>query len=271
MIITMPNVVHIPGPTVNMPDWDTLFGLHNRDTVDVVARFRFFHENSGLPVMWPSGLPHEDVILKAGLAFAATLIPGNGFVAPPQNFVGRATIECLKQMPFGGPVSADLVTGWSMWSGENWDNVSPSIEGYMLRPNNSQTMLHPNVPASKWLFPYVIPNYENADHPGPKAYRTGINVQNISAHPTAVVFRYVINQCYGQMGQAWTWSRSIPAGHGIRFHLDEDLFPLGYPSSLNSEGHLEMSTPEPTLLLPTAIIATRDYVFSAGQLAQVVG
>lgn len=266
MILRLADVLHLPGASVSFPVWDTLIGLCNKEPQNVNARFKIYREIDGSLVVWPNGQTFFDVTLEPQLAFAATFIPGNGFVNPPQNFAGHATVELTKPTPFG-TISADRVYGWAMISGENWDNSSPSLSSPVIR--SVAQLPDSTMPRRQWILPYVIPNFTNQDHDGPNAYDTGISVQNNSSVEAELLFTYTINQCYAQKGQAWAFHKTVPANGGVRFRLGPELINMGYPTTLNAEGHLDIVSSTPIIADTHAIIATESYQFSAGQQGQI--
>jgi hypothetical protein len=252
-----------PSNGINHPYWDTLFGLLNKETTPVTARFRLW-KDSGEPVVWPdTGLDHSDVVLEPGLGWAASFIPNNGWANPPLDWTGHCLIEPLKSSPFG-LIPADRIYAWAMASGGNWDSKSPSVE-LPVRKNLQA--------ATEWFLAYAIPHYEDANHPGPDAYETGFAVPNFSPQPVTVTITYVVNQNYASKGQRWSFQRSIPANGGLRFSMIEELRRAGYnptnPANRepqpNTEGHIEIISDVAAQLFPHAVIATKNYQFAAGQ------
>jgi hypothetical protein len=255
-MLYLAQVIHLSGTDPQQPVWDTLIGLLNKDTSAVTARLRLYSEADGSLVIWPdTGLDHEDIILKPSSSFAATFIPGNGFANPAQNFHGHATIECFRQGPFG-PIDLTSSTFiWSMVSGGNWDDKQPSA---YVPTRKSLGLL------TDWLLAYAIPNFEDANHSGQNAYATGLSIQNFSNFAVDAKITYTVNQAYAEHGQSWSFKKHIPANGGVRLDMFTELQAVGYPATLNSEGHIEISSPS-AQLYPSAIVATKDYVFSAGE------
>ena len=253
LMISLAQVLHLAGGDVQHPQWDTLIGLLNTNNQAVMARITLYDEDSGAKVMWPkfdgSSAASCDIILKPLAAWAATFIPGNGFnrefgsdCGPPLvDFKGHATIE-----------STLPIKTWSMASGGGWDSAGPSIN----IPIRSEL-----VERSEWAIPYVIPVFEDQNHSGVNAYTTGLSIQNFSNKAVNVTIIYRPNQNYPQWGQSWQFTRRLAPNGGMRTDLQEALrLPMA-----TSEGSLEILSDVPAKLYPSAIIATKNYIFAAGE------
>jgi hypothetical protein len=274
-MIYIANTLHLPDPNAsgllkdgrpktpeNFPLWDTLVSLLNHEQTEVTATVRIWGEQDGSPVTWPAtGLPHHDLILKPDSSFAMTFIPQNPLPNPPANFRGHMTIDTMMNTP-SGPAPAN-VSCWAMASGGNWDSRAPSVEIPVRRILSE---------LNRWVFPYVVPVFEDLNHAGPEAYETGISIQNFSDFPVDVSIKYTVGQTYSSHGQNWAFSDHVPANGGLRFSLMEKLGPAGYNPTdpegtpqFNTEGHLEITSSPAARLFPHVIIATKNYLFSAGQ------
>ena len=143
-----------------------------------------------------------------------------------------------------------------MASGGNWSGKDPSVQIPVRKILPIQ---------SSWVLAYAIPQFDDVNHAGPDAYDTGLSIQNFSAFAVNVTCRYTVNQCYKEAGLSMAFTKAIPANGGVRFSLLQELLLAGYPAGLNSEGHVEITSDVAARLFPTACIATKDYLFSAGQ------
>lgn len=252
MSILLSNVIHISGSDIRYPAWDTLIGLYNHEPFEVITRCYLYRDN-GTVVMWPSGEFYGEVVLKPGSSFAATFIPGNGFANPPQDFYGHGVLEFFRSTPFGLQTTpSTAIYAWSMGSGGNWDSKAPSVEFPVARELVSKT---------SYMVPYTIPHYENAEHSGADAYVTGLSIQNFENFPVVCNVRYTVNQVYAQSGMSWSGNVTVPGNGGWRGHLHELLPGV---MSLNSEGHVLVTCSPGARLFVSGIIATRNYLFTAG-------
>jgi hypothetical protein len=250
-----------PKTGITRPLWDWLVGLLNMETFPITARFRFWHEDTGQPVIWPDGLEYGDVTIQPGRTFAASLIPGNGFAHPPLDWQGHGTIETFQPSPFG-PGDAPHTYCWCMASGGNWSGKDPSFDVPVRKTLPSQ---------SSWVIPYVIPHFDDPNHAGPDSYLTGISIQNFSPWPVNVTVKYVIAQTYATSGQNWLVGKTLLGNGGARFDLGTELRAAGYEPKLidgrvdlNSEGHLEIGSDSAAQLFPSFVVTTSDYLFGSG-------
>lgn len=263
-----PQAVHVFGLTdgyklpitpQNHPLWDTMLTLLNQEDVDVIARWTFWHEQTGQPVVWPeTGLAYQDELLYPHRSWAVSFIPMNGWGRPPQDWMGFGTVEFFRQTPFGlVPLPADAeVYGWILIGAGNFDERSPAIEVPCIRQLE---------PRTEWAIAYAIPHYEDGNHSGPRAYVTGLHFPNFDSVPAELEVRYTVNQRYNERGQSWSFPLRVEPKHAARFDLGERLRAVGYPADLNSEGHVEIVAKAPVRLFPNAAVAIASYVWSAGQ------
>lgn len=250
-MIFLSNCLHVSGEELRYPKWDTLIGIFNGNGFDITARLEIFKDN-GDP------LPLVEFQVEKESSFALTFIPNNGLPNPPQDFFGHAQLSFYEQTAFGPKIIDNDVNiyVWSMMSGLNWDSKAPSVENPCLRFLQNTRF---------YVLPYAIPNYENPDHLGVDGYITGLSIQNFSPYETEIDIHYIVGQAYGNKGTEFSVKEMIPANGGLRKHLHELLPAL---LEFNSEGHVIISCMPSAKLLVSSITATRNYLFSAGQVAQ---
>jgi hypothetical protein len=200
------------------------------------------------------------MVIQSKRCWPTTLMPHNCFDAPPSDFSGHGTIELLRQTPFGeGPLADNAqVFAWAMLSGGNWDSKSPSCGAPVCKGLAAK---------SRWLFPYAIPNFSNLDHAGDDQYDTGVSIQNFSNFPVTITINYVIAQSYGELGQNYSFAKTLPANGGARFSLMQELVKVGYLWTDNSEGYVEMTSDQPAMLYPHLIPTTWNYMWRASEAA----
>jgi hypothetical protein len=272
-MIYLADVLHVPGPDVTHPAWDTLLGLRNKYTSPVTARIRLWNDDGSI-VLWPhfnddGSDDHCDVILQPGLAWAASFIPGNGFTqvkgasaGPPQNFAGRGTIQCFT----GAFDQTSNVLAFVLLANSAWKygcNSQTRKDSYGASPFTRKQL---------WQFAYVIPHLDDLQGATGKVWSTGVAIQNFETFAVPVTLTYTINQCYPEAGTRYAFQFSVPANGGVRFDLltgnqgqnVPGLESVGYPSTLNSEGHIDISLSTPALLYSSLIIASSDYSFTVG-------
>ncbi len=254
-------------PDPNHPVWDTLLALRNTYTSPITARIHL-HKDDGSVVMWPhfndSGSdPYCDVIIQPNRMWAATFIPGNGFsaaegasVGAPQNWQGHMDIEC-----FAGGFNVDsnvlaffllAETGWKYGVG------TPYLKDYGPPPLKSKAL---------WRMTYAIPYFDDTHGDTGKLWSTGMAIANKGTSPVPVLLTYTIGQNYTQAGQPYNISFTVPANGVARFDLLQGnsgqnipgLSAAGYPAGLNSEGHVDMTSPDSSLLEVSSIIAPTSY------------
>src|SRR5262249_7460512 len=153
---------------------DTLIGIANPTAQAVNVRFMFFDDH-GVPQLWGDGRPYRDYILHSQCSMATTLIPDNVFPDPPQAFSGYAILELSNASGSGvaPPLPVYALVGGGGFYPDYWNSFSAMIPVYRS-----------SVPESKrWLFPYLIPYYEDANHAGDHSYRTGMVVTNFTERP----------------------------------------------------------------------------------------
>jgi hypothetical protein len=248
------DVIHKSGVDSLHPEWDTLLAFRNTTSQAVTAHITLHDERSGAGIVCP------DVVLKPGLAWAGTFIPGNGFDAPPQDFQGHATVECLAAGPFG-PI-----------------DQSPSILAFVLIAKGWASGV--NVPTKKDSvttadpllnrFAYAIPYVDDRKGATARLWRTGVSVQNENSRGANCTLTYTIAQTYPEAGQVFSAEFTIPAGHGKRFDMGlgdpaKNVPSLGLPDGLNSEGHVDVQSDVPVLV--HLIVASDDYSFMVGESA----
>src|SRR5207253_7300703 len=117
-------------------------------------------------------------------------IPGNVFRDPPQSFTGYGILE-LTNASGGGetpalPVYAML--GGGGFYPDQWNTLSASVPVYRSSvPERTQ-----------WVFPYLIPYFEDANHFGDLSYRTGMVLTNFSLRPVRLHMTYHVGDVYLQ-------------------------------------------------------------------------
>jgi len=278
-IVVLANVLHWSNPAAvatygpvdgygmaitpqNHPLWDSMITLLNTETFPVVARIMIFNEQTGAKVIWPeSGLDHQDETLQPHRSWAVSFIPGNGWANPPHDFTGFAEVELYRSGYFGlTPLDHANVWAWVLVGAGNFDNRSPAI----------QTPASTYLPKqSKWYFVYAIPRYEDPNHSGADGYMTGLHIPNFDEAAADVTVTYCVNERYAQTGQCWSFEKHIEPKHAARFDLLTEVLAVGYPPNLNSEGDIEITSARPAQLFPNSVIATKSYLFSAGQGFQI--
>jgi hypothetical protein len=257
-----------PGnPDPNHPAWDTLLALRNTYTAPITARIHL-HKDDGSVVMWPhfnnDGFdPYCDVIIQPNRMWAATFIPGNGFTAAesasagaPQNWQGQMDIECLAG---GFNLDSNVLVffllaemGWKYGVGV------PYLKDYAPPPLTSKAL---------WRMAYAIPYFDDTQGDTGKLWSTGMAIANKSSSPVPILLIYTIGQNYPQSGQQYNISVTVPANGVARFDLlrgnsGQNIAGLsanGYPAGLDSEGHVDMTSPESSLLEVSSIIAPISY------------
>jgi hypothetical protein len=240
---------------LNRPQVDTLFGLLNLESFTVIARFKFWDEHTGKPLIWPDTLlDYADIVMPPDSSYSATLIPGNGFAHPPGEFEGHGTVEFFYQNPNPFGIVPLNVYVYSMISGGNWSSKDPSLEGPVLQNIEEKSL---------WIFPYAIPKWTDSNHAGGDAYDTGIAIQNFSDSDATVDIMYQVNQEYPDAGKQYEANGiKVPANGGYRAFLS-DIIP-NLPDI--SEGHLIVISSAPAQLFLSLAICTRNFLFSSGEL-----
>ena len=277
-MIYMADVLHFPGVDVVHPAWDTLIGLRNKAPVPLTARIRLWNEDEGSPVLWPhfadvQSDDHCDVVIQPDSSWAATFIPSNGFTAaegasagPPQNFRGHGTIECFQHTAFGNVDRTSDVLAFVLLANAGWKYGvnSPIRKTYGFSPLAGKQL---------WQFAYAIPLFNDEAGATGKIWETGVSVQNFGSAPANITLKYTVGQTYSEAGQSYRTQFTVPANRGVRFDLLSGnssqnvpgLTAAGYPNTLNSEGHVDISTDSPALVYPSLIIASSDYSFTVGE------
>jgi hypothetical protein len=239
------------------PLFDTLIGIANPTDQAVNVRFSFF-DTLGRPQYWGDGRPHRDYVLQPNRSVATTLIPYNVFPDPPQNFIGYGILE-LNNLSGSGVVPAlpvyALIGGGGFFP-NHWNTFSATVPVYSR-----------NVPArNKWLFPYLIPFFEDVNHFHTAAYRTGMVITNFDEKPVEILLTYRVSDFYPRAGEVVSFMRTIPARQSIILDLYDELLKGGYRESMNSEGWLQVESRLPAMIVPYLLHANRSYdQFSAGQ------
>jgi len=277
-MIYVADMLHLPGIDALHPAWDTLIGLRNKASAPLTARIRLWNEDDGSSVPWPhfadaNSDDHCDVVIQPNSSWAATFIPGNGFTAPqgasagsPQNFRGHGTIECFQATPFGNVDRTSDVLAFVLLANSGWKYGvnSPVRKTYGFSALDGKQL---------WQFAYAIPHFDDAAGATGKIWETGVSVQNFGTAPANVTLKYTVGQTYPQAGQSYMTRFTLSANGGVRFDMlkgnpDQHvpgLTAAGYPDTLNSEGHIDMSTDSPALLYPSLIIASTDFSFTVGE------
>src|SRR6266446_153614 len=241
--------------------------LRNLRPQTVTVRLKILDEGGNL-VLWPeTRLDHHEFELEPEMSFAASFLPGNQFSSnPPQDFKGHALLECWQRGPFGDiDVSGDVLV-WALAAFNQW-KYGVNLPGY--RPGQD------SFPRARtlWQWVYAIPYYDDLQGATRALWQTGVTIQNYESRQARVKLSYTIGQTYQEAGKMFEFPIEIPPAGGVRFDLLRGnpgqnvpgLLQAGYPPDLNSEGHIDMVTDSPILLLPSLIIANQDYSFMVGE------
>ncbi len=214
-------VVHQDSPVPSQPIWDTLIGICNPYKVPVDVTIRFY-DMTGAEV---ANSPVE-FTLDPGQGVANTLIVGNCWPAPPQNFSGWATIEFSTNI--GGfrapapelPVFACLGGGGPSPYNPvgNWNSGSPEVRLFGASQKSEG-------PGKRWVFPYAIPYFRDpVMHAGIYEYRSGWSAINKEISDATLDLTYTVDEVYANAGEKLTCQVTIPAGQAKAWQLHE-LFP----------------------------------------------
>jgi hypothetical protein len=215
-------------------------------------------------VPWDDGANYRDVVVKANSSWAATFLPNNGFGAnPPRDFQGHGTIECFSGGPFGNiDRTADVLA--FVLVAQKW------AYGVGVPVKKDVAEAHSRFePQQNWQGAYVIPRFDDTNGATARQWVTGVSIQNFDAQPVSLTVKYTVGQTYAEHDQKWSVHFTLGAGCGARFDLATGnpgagipgLFSAGYPSDLNSEGHLDITADRQALLYPSMIVASSDYSF----------
>ncbi len=261
-MIYLANILHLSGPDITHPAWDTMLVLRNIAILDVTARLKIWNEDDGTLVKWNQGTEdYCDVILKAGRTWAASFLPGNGFGDnPPHDFRGHGTIECIQTTPFGHYDATKDVMPFVLLSSRGWKYgvQSPTCN---------------EIGRSVWRFPYAIPFFDDSQGATSAVWGMGISVQNFGDQRVGARLRYTVAQTYAETGKSWEIPFTVGPNCGLRFDLLNGnsaqsvpgLLSVGYTAGLNSEGHVDITSDVPAALYPSMIIANQDYSFTVGE------
>jgi hypothetical protein len=208
-------VVHQDSPVPGQPIWDTLIGIFNPYKVPVDITIRFYD-------MTGREVPNSPIVftLNPGCGVANTLIAGNTWATPPQNFAGWATIEFGGLGAPGLPVFACLGGGGHSPYNPvgNWNSGSPEVRLFGASQKSEG-------PGKRWVFPYAIPYFRDpAMHAGIYEYRSGWSVINKESTDVTLDLTYTVDEYYPNAGQKLTCQVTIPAGQAKAWQLHE-LFP----------------------------------------------
>jgi hypothetical protein len=255
------------------PIFDTLISVGNPTQSAVNVSFRFFRKD-GSALKWGNGDDERVYQLQAQRSLATTLIPGNIFPDPPQDFIGYGILETRRLSPIH-PGRLDLpvyaMLGGGGFYPDHWNLFSANVPVFTDEPGRADRL----VPRSQWSFPYVIPFFEDLNHSKERSYRTGMVFTNFGTTSSWLHFRYVVGDMYPSVGEEYRFSLRIES----RTSIVEDLYSLlsshDYPPKMNSEGWIEITSRQgaqpaspvlPILGAPYLLHANRDYsLFSAGQ------
>src|SRR5690349_10720400 len=78
--------------------------------------------NSPGPLSDGTSADYCDVVIQPGLMWAASFLPGNGLVLPPQDWQGAATIDCRRITPFGAEDANSDVLAFFLLAFNAWHN-----------------------------------------------------------------------------------------------------------------------------------------------------
>lgn len=282
-LIYLSDVVHIPDPVRDdlHPQWDTMIALRNKETVPVTARIKLT-DDLGFTVPWPqfegNGYDdHCDVVIGPDISWVASFLPDNGFTAregasagPPENFSGHGTVECFRSTPFGPQDEGANVLAFTLSAFGGWR----SGVGVPTLRDDSPSML---TPRQLWQFAYAIPYFNDVVGATGKVWSTGISIVNTDGAPVNITLNYKIEQTYPLAGTAYQITFTLAPLRTARFDLMEGNPASGvpglktgggYPDGLNSEGHVDIFSDRPVVLIPSAIIASTNYSFLVEERAQ---
>lgn len=237
------------------PLYDTLVGIANPTGQAGDVALRFFRQD-GTPALWGGGADRYTYRLQAGRSVAMTLIHGNVFPQPPQDFVGYGIVET----PLGFTVYAML--GGSGCYPQHWNHFSANVP--------VRTSL---AALSTWVLPYAIPQFEDVQHLGPNSYRSGLVITNFDVTPVTFRITFTVGDFYPHAGSQYTFTtQQVGAGKSVSFDLYRSLLDLaGYPapgdSRNNSEGWVRIEASAPVRAFPYLLLSNRDYSeFSSGEI-----
>ncbi len=268
MKLYVPYVRHESG--LERPKRDTLLSVCLKSgRSDVTVRFRVFDSTGAAVSGWTSpAQEYGDYSLTNGHSMAFSFVnsdvfPNHAkpFSNPPQDFEGYATVESIPDTPIAGYCALGAGRGWtkSFWS--NYAAWVPLQDSLVAR--------------SRFEFPYLIPVFEDCQHPGTLAYQARLVVTNFDDSAATLMITYRIGAYYPDAGKLYTFQNlpTVPS-HGQKvFDLHAELLNNVDPTFTQprTEGVLIMqsvvsgtTTPAPLKLLPLLInVNADDNFFSA--------
>lgn len=201
------------------PQFDTLIGVCNPYSTSQSFDWHVYDSSGNeLP-----GSPMQKT-LDPGHSLAATLIKGNGFDNPPNNFSGYSTIEFTDKDlgPTGSVPGIGLPVVGCLGGGgptpKNWNQFSPAVH-----MNDSAQVS--SGPASRWVFPYFIHFADPTQHAGPQAYQTGISIRNRGTIPVSLVITITGGDGYANAGIPFVATIGPIAPQACYTKLLHEIFP----------------------------------------------
>ncbi len=244
----LPRVLHIDSEVPSQPNFDTLVGVCNPYALAQAVEIHCYDLDG-------NEVPKSPLVrtLEPGRSFATTLIAKNIFPDPPQNFSGYGKIV-FPGTPAGPgkdlPVAACIGGGGP--SPRHWNYSSPNIP--VLRA------LHfPFGKGKRYVFPYLIPHFRDAaQHDGEHEYRTGLSMTNVGNSAVWISMIYTVGDTYPNAGDQFSCAVTLDPGKTICKQMHEFIEPL---LGFNSEGWLDIRTPEDSTLAMYLLCANRDFNF----------
>lgn len=259
-----------PTDGLKEPLFDTLLGVYNPSSKFPAVFTVDCYDRQGQLLKWPEGGGMGRWTLQPGHSVATTFIEGNVWQKPLQNWIGYIEITSDR------PIAINCILGGGGLYPKHWNIYSATVPVY----SDIQ-------PQSKFMYPYVIPHFSDANH-GPVAaqklnlqdfsYSAGLVMTNFSRLQNVFVHgRYVVGDIYPAAGSVYTFVKELKARNSFGLDLHNELLvPAGYPAGMNSEGALELilreaadpkSLPVYALVVPYLINQNNGYdSFSAGAI-----
>jgi hypothetical protein len=240
----IPRCLHFDSAVPSQPMWDSLIGICNPFDMAVTVTIRCY-DTAGEEV---PGSPLQ-FTLQPGHSLANTFIKGNTLPNPPQNWQGYATIEFTG--PFPAPELPTMVClGGNGPTPLNWNYSTATVPVL----GSTQKSIGPG---KRWVFPYLIPFFDDPNqHHMAHSYRTGLSITNLDTSPVSLNLRYTVGDTYPQQQQQFTATLFVDAGATVVKQLHELIPEL---LNFNSEGWLDITSPDSKNLMMYLLCANRDY------------
>lgn len=238
--VLIPRVVHEDSKVASQPQWDPLIGICNPFKKPQTFVLSFTGMNG------EEELADLTYTLVPGASIATTLIRGNVFQDPPQNFEGYGKIIFPDSEPFGSDamaLPAMVILGGNGPTPKNWNYATPNVPLIGgLKPQSDRAI------ASRWVFPYTIPYFDDPNqHHDDHGYRAGLSVTNLGNVPATLTIVFTRGDFYDDnRRQRFEATVNLAPKCSIAKYLHE-LIPdlLG----VNQEGWLDIVSDAPADLM----------------------